>query len=137
MPDLIVWGRRELSKMERDLDRLVNEMCFDFGLSPGGAPDTGVSIREEGGNLHISLCVPGFAVEDIDLTVEDDSVLINAVKEAKRGKTSERLSMRRHFVLPAPVDSKKAKAALDEGVLTITAPKRNAARSAKVRIHGK
>ena len=138
MPDLTVWGRRELSKMERDLDRLINEMCFDFGLSPGGASGVGgVSIREEGDNLLISLGVQGFAVEDIELTVEDDRVVIQAVKQANHGMAAQRSAIRRQFALPAAVISEKAEAALDEGVLTITVPKRRAGSSAKVRIHGK
>jgi HSP20 family protein len=138
MPDLTVWGRSELSKLERDLDRLINEMCFDFGLSSGGITGAGgVSIREEGDNLLISLGVQGFAVQDIDLTVEDDRVAVQAVKHANHGMASERRSMRRQFALPVPVDSEKAEAALDEGVLTITVPKRRAGRPSKVRIHGK
>lgn len=138
MPDLTVWGRSELSKLERDLDRLINEMCFDFGLPSGElAGAGGVSIREEGGYLLISLGVQGFAVEDIDLSVEDDRVCILAVKEANHGMASERRTMRRRFALPVPVDSAKAEAALDEGVLTITIPKRHAGKPSKVRIHGK
>lgn len=138
MPDLTVWGRSELSKLERDLDRLINEMCFDFGLSSGGIVGTGgVSIREEGDNLLISLGVQGFAVQDIDLTVEDDRVAVQAVKRANHGMASERRSMQRQFVLPVSVDSEKAEAALDEGVLTIIVPKRKACRPSKVRIHGK
>ncbi len=138
MPDLIVWGRRELSKMERDLDRLIHEMCFDFGLTGSGVCQVaGVAFHDQGDNLVLRMEVGEFEARDIDLTIEDGHVVIQAVKrrESARGAHSE--TLRREFSLPLLVDSEKAEASLEDGVLTVTAPKRTGARGAKVRVHGK
>ncbi|MCC5987966.1 MAG: Hsp20/alpha crystallin family protein [Pararhodobacter sp.] len=80
----------------------------------------------------ISMELPGVAEEDIHLTVENGQVTVKGEKKTEReekGDTwyfSERQfgSFQRSFRVPADVDESAVSAALKEGVLTITLPRK-------------
>ncbi len=94
---------------------------------------------------RISMELPGVAETDIELTVDEGVVTVTGEKRTEReekGETwyfSERQygSFRRSFRLPGDADVDKVGAALKDGVLTITVPKRSeperAARKVTVR----
>jgi len=44
MPGLIPWGVLELSKLERDVNKLVDALCEDLGLRPETCRETGWRI---------------------------------------------------------------------------------------------
>ena len=80
----------------------------------------------------ISMELPGVAQEDIHLTVENGPISVKGEKKVEReekGDTwyfSERQfgSFQRSFRVPADADKAAVSAALKEGVLTITLPRR-------------
>ncbi|MEX0316765.1 MAG: Hsp20/alpha crystallin family protein [Ruegeria sp.] len=80
----------------------------------------------------ISMELPGVSDEDIELIVEDGVVTIRGEKkthEEKKGDTwyfSERQygAFRRSFRLPEDADGAKASAAMKDGVLHVTVPKK-------------
>ena len=66
---------------------------------------------------------------DVDLTVDDRTVTVRAEREADDETDYIRRERRRHDVerrvtLPAAVDETGASATLDDGVLTVSLPKR-------------
>ncbi len=81
---------------------------------------------------RISMELPGVAEDDISVTVKDGVVTIRGEKRSsteKQGETwyfTERQygSFSRAFRLPADADEGTVKASLNEGVLTLTLPKR-------------
>ncbi|KPQ06642.1 MAG: HSP20 family protein [Rhodobacteraceae bacterium HLUCCA12] len=91
--------------------------------SEASSDDKAYSIRME---------VPGVAENDIHLTVENGVVSVKGEKKSEReekGDTwyfSERQfgSFERSFRLPADADEHGVKAALKDGVLTITLPRK-------------
>jgi len=99
---------------------------------------------ENGSGYKITLELPGVEEKDIDLTVNDGVVTVKGEKRTEKkeeGDTwyfSERQygAFSRSFRLPADADERKVDAALKDGVLTITVPKRaeEPAKSAKVAI---
>lgn len=101
------------------------------------APASEASSGEEG--YRIALELPGVAEEDVELAVDGGVVTVRGEKKASReekGDTwyfSERQygAFSRSFRLPADADEAKVAAALKDGVLTITAPRRPAAAAAK------
>lgn len=99
--------------------------------SEASSDDKAYSIRME---------VPGVAEEDIHLTVENGMVTVKGEKKSEReekGDTwyfSERQfgSFERSFRLPADADQAHVTAALKDGVLTVTLP-RKAAKTSEAR----
>jgi HSP20 family protein len=82
--------------------------------------------------------LPGVAKEDIAVSVEAGEVSISAeVKREKETKDGDKLlrteryygSVARAFTLPTDVDAARAEAKFDQGVLTLTLPKAEGARS--------
>ena len=87
--------------------------------------------------------IPGVAKEDIDVQIDGAVVRVRA--EAKKGEpaaASERIlhsnrttrSWARNFTLPAEVSEERAEARYENGVLTLTLPKKEVAQPKRVEI---
>ena len=103
-----------------------------------------MDVVDKGDAFEITADMPGVAKEDIDVSVEGSRVAIRAeVKSEKQVKDGDKLlhtertatTYARSFELPAEVTETGAAAAYDNGVLTLTLPKRapSAARRLMVR----
>jgi len=91
-----------------------------------------VTVAETDGKLNIEAEVPGFEPKDLDVTLEAQRLIISGKRESqeetKKGQTiySEQRSNEifRAISLPVEVDASKATANLNNGILTLQAPKR-------------
>ena len=125
-----------------ELDRVFDNFRKDFERSlwfPAMTfPSLSVSslscdVVDEGNRYVITTEVPGVSKEDVKLNVSDNTVEISAEhKEEEEEKKKnylrkERKSVSYHRALPLPekVDSSKAKARLNNGILTVDIPKVN------------
>ncbi len=121
---------RPLRELQREIDRL-----FD-GFFRGGRSETGyypaVDIYETNDAVMIEVEVPGMSKDDIKITVEDNVLRIHGEKKLEREEKDRNYyvversygTFERAFRLPDYVDSEKIKAKFENGVLTITLPKR-------------
>ncbi|MBZ5642464.1 MAG: Hsp20 family protein [Acidobacteriia bacterium] len=102
-----------------------------------------LDVTETDEALTVRAEVPGFATNELDITVEPRRLTIAGNHESKeettKGKTiySERSTKEilRSFELPAEVDGPKATATLKDGILNIELPK--AAHAKTVRVEAK
>ena len=92
-----------------------------------------VDVKETEGGYTVQAEVPGVPKEDIHVSVEGNVVSLRAEVRQLDQKTegekvlrSERYygSVARSFQLPADIDAGQAKARYDNGVLTLTLPKK-------------
>ena len=92
-----------------------------------------VDVKETEGGYTVQAEVPGVPKEDIHVSVEGNVVSLRAEVRQLDQKTegekvlrSERYygSVARSFQLPADIDAAQAKAKYDNGVLTLTLPKK-------------
>ncbi|MCK6414104.1 MAG: Hsp20/alpha crystallin family protein [Giesbergeria sp.] len=92
-----------------------------------------VDVKETEGGYTVQAEVPGVPKEDIHVSVEGNVVSLRAEVRQLDQKTegekvlrSERYygSVARSFQLPADIDAGQAKAKYDNGVLTLTLPKK-------------
>lgn len=127
------------------LERLMDSMFEEF-LGPWERQDGTVSsplmdVVENEQGFVVQADMPGVAKEDVRLTVENRRVLIDAEvrrettrKEGENLLHSERVVSKfsRSFTLPAEVDESRADARLENGVLTLTLPKKEAAQPKKI-----
>lgn len=109
----------------RDLDRLAEGLLSPVSVRSPLPMD---AYRAEG-ELVLLLDVPGFSAEDVDVTVERDSLVISAnrqrqVKEGADVIASERPHGQfvRRVLLGSQYDPDRLTASLEHGVLRISVP---------------
>ena len=92
-----------------------------------------VDVKETEGGYTVQAEVPGVPKEDIHVSIEGNVVSLRAEVRQLDQKTedekvlrSERYygSVARSFQLPADIDAAQAKAKYDNGILTLTLPKK-------------
>jgi len=143
----------EMRRIQSMFNRMFDEFWGPAGRNllpaPGGEtlPRQGrvqspfVDVREVEGAIVVTADMPGMAKEDIDISVENDVLVLSA--ELKEEVSEERENVgfvrrERYFTryyrrvpLPAPVDEEKATATLNNGVLEITLPRVEQAETGK------
>lgn len=115
-------------------DRVLEGFPFAaFGDDPASLTFPHVNFVENDNAFVVEVDVPGMAMRDIELFVQDNELTIQGERkrEDMEGKTylrQERLvgQFRRVLALPADIDAEKVEAHLRDGVLTVTLPKAEA-----------
>jgi HSP20 family protein len=122
----------------REFDSLLGRM---FGRETDGGVGYGlypVDVREDADHIYVEAELPGFKKEDVDLTLENQTLSISA--ERKEEKTSGDYLVRerrygrllRSFTLPPTVDDRKVEARMADGILTVTLNKREETKPKKI-----
>ncbi len=119
-------------------------------LSPFSAEDRGdgyswlppVDIYQTDNNFVVEMPLPGANLNDIEVVIDGANLLISGRRERKR-EIDERDyyqrevrygSFQRIIALPSSVDSDKAKAEYDQGILKVTIPKTNRGKKISVSV---
>ena len=101
-----------------------------------------VDLEDQGREYRLTVDLPGFNKEDVEIMVNEDSLTVNAkkdqAKEVKdknyvRRERSARTYYRR-IPLPQKVQSDNAKANLNNGILEVTLPKKEPKETKKLAI---
>lgn len=126
-----------------------DDVVRSFGMRPAwrdfevAAPELRIDVNEDDKAYHVKAEIPGVNKNDIEISVEGNQVAISAeVKRetTKKGDEKELYSERyfgkvyRAFSLPFDLESGKADARYDNGVLTLTLPKKMNGGSKKIAI---
>ena len=99
-----------------------------------------VYVNDEAVVMEFEL--PGVSKEDIDLTTTDSSVTLKVTRSVEGDIPPEKYHVRersrgefgRTVSMPAKVDSAKASASYRNGILTVTVPKRQEAKSKRIKV---
>ncbi|WP_257389234.1 Hsp20/alpha crystallin family protein [Tahibacter caeni] len=98
------------------------------------APDLRIDVSEDDKTYHVKADLPGVDKQDIEISLERNRVSISAEirrenrrKEGEKEIYTERSYGRlfRSFSLPGDVDATAASAQYEDGVLTLTLPKKD------------
>lgn len=125
----------------------IEELIRDFALAPmlrgmEQAPRMKVDIEENDKAYIVRAEVPGTKKEDIQISIDRNLMSIRAdITEEKREEKSNMIRSERvfgeefrTFALPQEVDESKAEAKYDNGVLTLTLPKKSGAGGRKLTV---
>ena len=124
---------------------------FEEAFPRGAAKDTefapadwrpAVDTFEEGNNVVIKAELPGVKKEDITIDVKDNVLTLKGERSAETEVKEENYYRREHsygkffraFTLPDAVDPNKIEASCKDGVLKISIPKTEAAKTKKIDI---
>lgn len=126
--------------LQTEFDRLLHRVDDDgepYGLY-GAYP---VDIREDDNHVYVEAEMPGFKSDDVDVTIENGVLSIEAKRDESEDKDgTTHLHQRRYtrinrrFTLPKTVDESKVDAKLDQGVLHLTLNKREEVRPRKIEV---
>lgn len=129
----------------------VDSIFSDFFSAPLGTSalagtseiSPALNVREDEQSIYVEADVPGLKLEDLTIEIVDQELTITGerkegkeegekggyhIRERRYGKFSRKLR------LPILLDTSKAGAELKDGVLKVTLPKHEAARSRKIEV---
>ena len=126
----------ELSRLEQDMDRLWGDLGSRFREWPAlwRGEESGVPLDVYGDKDHLTVkaTIPGVKPEEVDITITSNSLTIKGKSKEEDESNEENYLLReraygsfgRTFNLPEGLNTDKAEASFDNGVLTITIPKK-------------
>jgi len=139
----------------RDADRLLDDMeqlLIEGVARARGLPRRlmgrlAIDLYDTGADLVVKALIPGARPEDVDLSVDQNTLLLQGRLgypiddvEARRVTWHHREIPSGEFAetvpLPAPVEADRATASFADGILTLTLPKEARVRSKRIRVHG-
>jgi HSP20 family protein len=131
------FGRSPWSGLETQLDRLFTSTLGDFSpAAPGSEHRFPVDLFEDKENTYVRAELPGLARENINIEMVDGYLTINAERKETDddGKVTSSVALNRSLAISDTVQTEKVSASYENGVLTVTLPKREEAKPRKVTI---
>lgn len=127
----------------RQLDTFFGRLLNNRDDYPSFTP-YGVDIREDEDHYYVDAELPGFKREQIDITLENQTLSIVGEREQKTDGDAAKGNLllherrynrfQRSFNLPPNVDEKSVEAKLVDGVLTIVLNKREESKPRKINV---
>jgi len=143
--EIVPWKPfRELEAIRRDMERIWNRFAIETPipkfLDGGWLPP--LSISEDKDHIIVKAELPGMEIKDIDISISGNFLTIKGEKKEEKKKEGERYhysetyhgSFQRSFQLPVRVQGEKAEATFDKGVLKITLPKTEEAKTKEIKV---
>ena len=137
-------GRNPVVAFEREFDQLFNNTLGDlFTFAPdlalNRAGGFAVDLYEDKDNTYVRAELPGVDRKDINVEMVDDYLTISGARKAfgADGKETESVEFSRSITVPEAVQADKIAAAYENGVLTVTLPKREEAKPRKITVEVK
>lgn len=146
MNAITLWRpRNDLLSLSDAVDRFFGEgFLSPRSLWLASPPREGLAVDmyRDDGKLIVKAEVPGVKPEELEITIKDN--LLNIAGETKTEEEVKREnyirrerrygSFRRSVVLPAEAESDQAEATFDEGLLTVTIPVAEEAKSDNIKV---
>jgi HSP20 family protein len=144
-PDLAWTGFGRLSSLHDELDRLFEapwaELTRTSQLLSGWTP--ALDIHEDKDSFIVQAELPGMKREDIEVSLHDGALSISGERKAEKQYEAAEVyrterclgKFQRTISLPVPVAADKVKAQYQDGVLTVTLPKTEAAKPKQIDVN--
>jgi HSP20 family protein len=138
-------GAVALPLVAKEFDQLFRELSVRQGGARELVPPTDIYETAEGITLQVDL--PGHDPKAIEVKVENDTLTLKSERKVERSDKEKEGAHRlersfgvytRSFVLPRTVDTSKVEARYENGVLTLTLPRRDETkpRVVEVKVNG-
>ncbi len=134
-PSLGGFQRSPWSGLETEIDRLFETALTDFG---GNSSEVRfpVDIYEDKDNTYVRAELPGVNRDDISVEMTEGYLTVTAARKTAgtNVEDAESFAFTRSVSVGEDVDVQKVGAAYENGVLTVTLPKREEAKPKKIAI---
>ena len=132
-PSMVAFQRSPWTGLESEIDRIFESAMSDFA-SPAASSRFPVDLYEDKNNTYVRAELPGLTRDDINVEVVEDYLTITAARKSGEGADGESFSFSRSITLPDEVMADNVSASFENGVLTITLPKREQAKPRKINV---
>jgi HSP20 family protein len=119
-----------LSRMHQEMNQLFNTVFPDFTAAAPRTATPAMNVWEDDKAYFIEAELPGYHMDDLDVTVLGDAVTIKGKRPQNDAENAtylrrERVAgeFERTWTLPGEVLTDKVEASLKDGVLLVTLPK--------------
>lgn len=134
--------RNELDRLHNEVDDLFRGFFGDWGTRFGRTMWPTLDIVEKSDNIEVTAEVPGCKAEDINISVQGNVLTISGEKKMSEERKEEGYymqersygSFRRDVTLPCEIDTTRIDARYKEGILHLSLPKSEKAKSVKVKV---
>lgn len=134
----------EMLSLHQTMDRLLHDAFVRprFAGVQGIRPGIALDVSSTADELLIEAALPGVKQQDVNITLERDILTISA-STAQESETDERGYMHREvrrgsfsrsITLPETVDTEKATASFENGMLRLSIPRAEAAKPRQIQI---
>lgn len=129
---LIPFSSRDFWSISPDIDQWMGSLFDSFSRAQKGGGFFPVDMYEDDTNTYIRADMPGVTRGDINVEIVNGNLNITASrKTGTPGKDEQLYSFKRSVTVPENIDAGKISAAYENGVLTVTLPKKEEAQPKK------
>jgi HSP20 family protein len=129
----LAFQRSPWSGLETEIDRLFETAVN--GLEAASATNRfPVDLYEDKENTYVRAELPGISRDDINVEMVDGYLTISANRKVKEGETENSQAFSRSISIAEDVQTDNVTAAYENGVLTVTLPKREEAKPKKITV---
>lgn len=129
------------SEIEKGVEVVANKVSDGFDNLASHLPFSNLA-KKDNSNFHLEIDLPGVKKEDIDLKVEDNILVVSAIRKFKNELTRDNYyvcessfgKFERRYALPESVDTNKVNAKLEDGRLYIELHKTKKAKPKSISI---
>jgi HSP20 family protein len=122
-----------LAALESEMDRLLGSTFANLDAN-GRSGTTPIDLYEDKNHLYVRAELPGVRKEDVNIEIVDGYLNLQATRREKIGENEQTTSYSRSISLSEEIRSDGVSAALENGILTITMPKREETKPRKISV---
>ncbi|MEO1509216.1 MAG: Hsp20/alpha crystallin family protein [Cyanobacteria bacterium J06633_23] len=141
---LVRWNpNRELDSLQREMNRLFDDVFTSPRQNGISGFTPAAEIEERGDAYHLRLEVPGISKDDLDIQVTAETVSISGERRASTQTEEDGLtrsefrygSFSRAVSLPGRIDHQSVVADYNDGILSLTLPKAEEEKNKVVKVN--
>lgn len=135
-PALGRFSQSPWSGLENELDRFFETALTSFADTPASTRFP-VDLYQDKDNVYVRAELPGVSRDEVNVEVVEDYLTISGSRKTtpkENGETEQSFSFSRSVNIPDEVQADKVSAVHENGVLTVTLPKREEAKPRKITV---
>ncbi len=134
----------EVVSLREAMDRLFEDSFISPRTSGFSARGVAANLYETGEGFTLQLPIPGVKPEDVEITVQQDTVSLKWEYKVEIPKDAhvhwngfQAGQYQQSFTLPAPINSETVEAHYNDGILTLRLPKAEHARARTIKVNAR
>jgi HSP20 family protein len=146
MSNLIRWEPvREMMTLREAMDQLFNDAFTRPANMSGGSVIPAIDLYQNNDEVVVKAALPGLKAEDVQISVTADVLTLRGEFKQENEQKNATYHIReqcfgsfeRSVMLPSDVQTDKAKADFENGILTVTLPKAESVKPKTINIKAK